>query len=487
VKRPKTTILTFWPLLALSLAAGSVVALYPFPGSLALLLIVAIGLIYLYPRAGLSIVVMFVFLETANVILRENPVRSSLPEHYNVVFIPVLITAALVAARKVANPASIQTGKITGHAAILTLLLLWMCTALTWSLDPLHGIAYCFNFAVGLLIYFLCTTLISSEHHVERLFIVLACWGIVVAVAAFVSNKFAFENWYQWTVSEDIAFRYGLGFEEKRAGGFALPQLSGTFMILPLFAACFGLLPKTSRLTRLLLILLSLFLVSNILATGSKASLLALLLGGTFYLLTYPGVRRRFFVTLPCFYGSILALLILNLLLFESDRLTTGGKVHSMSFTFRLDFWRTGLALWDDHWFGMGTGGFSHFVSPWFGAHNIYLEILFDLGVVGLVLLLLFMLSFGVGIVRTITTESMSADSRRYFHCLLAVLLAIAFHGGMDMQYDQALIWLVVGMIAAMLKPAYHEPDDKQTVAPKAITTNPQPAGGCQSERPSCT
>jgi O-antigen ligase len=444
---PLTT--THWPLLVLSLVAGGIVALWPILGSLALLLIVGVGLLYMYPRVGLGFIVFTVFLDTATVI-QDSPMRS-LPERYPLVFVPVLLMTLLVAVRAVANPDSINRVKLTGRTGLLVIFVLWACTALAWTLDPTHGVAYAVNLWIGLLIYVLCTMLITKKKHLETLFISLIPWSLVLGSLTFLSNKLEFPEYYRWRFWETFAVQFKVSSSGMRAGGFSQPQLAGTFLLLPIFICCVALFPKAGRLGKLLLGGLGLFLLSCILATGSKGSLGAFILAGFFFLLTYPGFRRWFYVSLPVFMATVLATLISNMILFGADRLARGSEVHSLSISFRLEFWEKGFKLLGERWFGAGLGGFAHLVNPWFGAHSIYFAVLFDLGIVGLALMALYMLCTGIRILETMIIPDLDTDLRRYFYCLTAVLAAVAIHGLVDMQYNLGLIWLVLGLLNAVL------------------------------------
>ena len=147
-----------------------------------------------------------------------------------------------------------------------------------------------------------------------------------------------------------------------------------------------------------------------LLATGSRAGLLSGFVMGTYIVLTLPGVklRRRVILVVAGFTG-MLALAFLFALL-NPERFSLAA-IFSDRGAGRLDIWNAGMQVAREHWlFGLGLGGFAGnaikfmqqanntditilgseevIAQGGINAHNVYLALVLDNGVIGLVLYL---------------------------------------------------------------------------------------------------
>ena len=136
---------------------------------------------------------------------------------------------------------------------------------------------------------------------------------------------------------------------------------------------------------------------------------------------------------------------------FLKQRSIASASVSSISFNTRLEFWRKGLEyLWDTNGFGCGIGGFAKLVDPWPAAHSIYFSALFDLGVIGFLLLswlFIKLVLFMVRSLRTCTDEEIRFTAK----CLMAYLIIVLVHGLVDFDYVYFPAWVVVSLLVATL------------------------------------
>jgi len=141
-----------------------------------------------------------------------------------------------------------------------------------------------------------------------------------------------------------------------------------------------------------------------------------------------------------------------NAKLGEMIQLSSGHST-SGSGAKRLDYYsRTLAALPENFWLGQGVGSWSVF---YFGRdtrdypHNLFLETMFEEGVVGQVLLLLFLYLLAVAIQRTLITTN---SQYGVLAGLLIYCVSVSmFSGDLD---DNRLLWLWAGIIMAVCRNA---------------------------------
>ncbi len=141
----------------------------------------------------------------------------------------------------------------------------------------------------------------------------------------------------------------------------------------------------------------------------------------------------------------------------------------------RLAIWEAGMEVFSEHpVLGIGAGGFVNVVSPVGGerfvAHNVFVSILVELGVIGCVLFVVMLLGLGF------STRYMERSERVFW---LMVLLTYTV-GGLFLTWEHTKqTWLVMGLLAArmtVLRPAQIAQNRARPFNPMAmIMTTPQP------------
>ena len=135
--------------------------------------------------------------------------------------------------------------------------------------------------------------------------------------------------------------------------------------------------------------------------------------------------------------------------LLKADRLTASSKIATDSFTLRFDYWRQGFAAMESTaWFGWGIGGFDRVIAPVPHAHSLYFNILFDLGLLGLVLFMIFVLVRGFSVVRSIITTG-DEQLRLILCCLAVALVSLMIFGLVEFSYMYLHIWAYLGLLGA--------------------------------------
>lgn len=120
----------------------------------------------------------------------------------------------------------------------------------------------------------------------------------------------------------------------------------------------------------------------------------------------------------------------------------------------RLGWWKTGFEkLFDTYGIGVGVGGFIKYL-PVPSTHNFYLSIIFDLGVIGVLIFTLFAIFF-VKYGRVAARHCKDSELNFTIYCLFASLITIALHTLADGDYHQIFYWLQMGLLVTAAKVAY--------------------------------
>ncbi len=416
---------------------------------------------FIWPMTGFLLVYGAAMLMNINIV-NDSPIRI-LSERYPIFLpLPLLLLPVIMGRLLVRHPPD-QIARLEPIDALPLFFLFWTLSSYGWTMDVYHGMNMGLNLLLGVGVYFLILHYVKNRRGLEITLVFTLFWGIALALMLVFSNKIdtSIFQTLHIQLAPDWSFEPGLIIYGTRAGGFAPPQIAGTITTFIFMIGC-ALWPRFRWKGKILLALMAPFLISNILATGSKGAAGAFIIAFMVFLTVYPGLKVRRALLILAFLISLVCILIFNVIVFEADRLTAGADLNELSITFRLEFWQAGFALLEQRWIGAGVGGFAHLVDPWPGAHNYYLSILFDTGLVGFVLLLGFILSMAIALIRTITVTS-DKDLRRYLFCLGAALLAFFIHATVDFSYDSSFVWLLYGTTMAAIRIARR---DEQTANP---------------------
>jgi O-antigen ligase len=158
---------------------------------------------------------------------------------------------------------------------------------------------------------------------------------------------------------------------------------------------------------------------------------------------------------------------------------TTGESVQSLSFGGRLRLWKAGMhAFLDRPVLGYGTAAFRHAITPELGylaqvAHNSYLSVAVEEGLIGLLLFLAMLFSVLLAVFRLPRLE------RRYALVLLAALCVAMLPLTWE---DQKPVWFImaalIGMAHAEVNGARMAPEYRAVRRPAAAVAGSARVGG---------
>lgn len=326
-----------------------------------------------------------------------------------------------------------------------------------FSVDPIGSLKVAALLLCFLLGYFLCTNLITNTAWVKRaLGAMLTSVLIVSALGIFqyISGSVA-TTWQDTEMFSDISGRVTSSFENPNVLGEFLILTIPFFLALTLNAKKFS--EKTFSFAMLCISTLCLVL------TWSRGAWLGFLFGIVIFMLIYSRKAMLLLVaglfTVPA-WPFVLPDSIIN-------RFTSIGNMSDTSTAFRVNIWKGSLNMIENFFMsgvGLGIDAFGK-VYPAYAlpaiedaphAHNLYLELLAELGVFGLLAFLVCVLFFVRSNLSSVFDEGAAKSHRNYINAGLCGVLAMLLQGLTDhVWYNYRLFlmfWLVIGLTAAIRK-----------------------------------
>lgn len=321
-----------------------------------------------------------------------------------------------------------STVKLNSIGVSFGLYVMWAAISIVWSVTPIRTVIETMHLVLYLLV-FIFAQLISKDGRdklIRVLFIVVA--GI--AILGFFEYLFMTGNRIQSTFTN--------------ANPFAI------FMVMFFLLA----LSMSIRSNSKHLYVLSSIFATAIFLSGSRAALLSLLMSSIIVFIQIPrtSLRKAFISTAIVF---IVALSLSQVMAFLSgflvekigfgqsifDQLIRKDTLLSVSVNGRLEFWRVAWKLFANRpLIGYGQGSYystyhiEYGLNQWYSrfAHNNFLQILSETGLIGIVLFLMFIWS----VVRSVINQFRIADKPIWFWGMTAGATAFLIHTCVDFSWN---------------------------------------------------
>lgn len=309
--------------------------------------------------------------------------------------------------------------------------------------------------------YFLVVNLIRSSDWVTRCYFSVLSSSVLVALYGVYQNFFvkADTTWQDTEMFEDITGRVVSTLEN--------PNVLAEYLIMILPIAAAGFLTAKSASQRLVFLFAGGILGACLIFTWSRGAWLGILLAMMLFLLMY---SKK--VLVAGLFG-ILAIPFLPFVLPQSilNRFLSIGNLGDTSTSYRVHIWEGTFNMLREHFLGgigVGVEVFGE-VYPRYAlsgiesaphSHNLYLQILVETGIFGLVLFLIFLFTFARHIF-TFYAKPLPEKSRLYTAALFCGLLAVLAQGMTDYiwyNYRVYLVfWLLVGLTVASVRTSLSE------------------------------
>ena len=284
--------------------------------------------------------------------------------------------------------AAITPSPLNVHIALYAVVILWSTVA---SVN-LRGSLLPGMLTVAFVLFFYGVTSSGLDKHLDRVLWLLLAAGVGVSLYGFYQACFPERYSDVWTDTDlfsAIAFRV--------YSTLANPNVLGEYLLLVIPIACAFAFSADNRKKRIAALLAALIMGVCLILTYSRGCYLGLLFAAAVFLVL---LDRRFL------FLGILAVALCPLYLPDSviSRFTSIGNMADSSTSYRVRIWLGSLAMLKDFGFsgvGYGSEAFNT-IYPAYAmhgvyaqhAHNLFLQILCDSGIVGLLVFLGLIVSF---------------------------------------------------------------------------------------------
>lgn len=250
----------------------------------------------------------------------------------------------------------------------LMLFIIALAISLILSKNIIISVRELYKYATGILLF--CVSFSLSDKQKNRFILYITVAGLVISVLAIYQYLFGFQHLLTYVAKKSIVDPFTLDYISRRRSffPFVTPNtLAGYLaMVIPL-----SLIYK-NRLWFIIPMALALFL------TKSLGALLSIFLGLTLYLYLRGKLKKKgiFFLS-----GSLIIIGLVLISRFATQKLHTQPI---FSVAMRLNYWQDTLKIINLHpLVGVGLGNFNLVYSRY--AHNSYLQIWVEMGILGII------------------------------------------------------------------------------------------------------
>ncbi|MBI5403775.1 MAG: hypothetical protein HY959_10285 [Ignavibacteriae bacterium] len=405
-------------------------------------------IIYAKSFVALALTSLAVILITMTITI-DSPYRET-AEIIPLAIIPIYFIY-LINFPKIVNGFEVGDNYVKYTVILMALLSGWTAISLFWTHDIYHGV----NVALTFLAAFLVMQIFLLIEDKETLFNILWFFpflGLVFGIFLLLSH------WYSWSIGTDkidiliekISISISIISDKGRPGGVAPPDLASAIMNMFIFINI-ALMYRARQYTRIMLGLLSAFLVICILLTASKVGMISLFMGFVLLIFFMPHLqawRFRMFSISAFFFIIALAAggnrVIKRILLMIEKGISVKND--------RLGWWMLGFEkLSDTYGLGLGAGGYLKYIDPVPGVHGFYFSIIFDLGIVGI----LFFLAIIIMLLEYIrNTLKVCKDPEMVFmvYCFVVSLISMGIHSLVQEDFQSLHVWLLLALVITVLR-----------------------------------
>ena len=352
-----------------------------------------------------------------------------------------------------------------------SLLSFWFMLSILWAPNRISGLLHLIQFLINIGLFYFAITIISTKEIAYKVLIVWILIGVIFAGSAIIDRVYvtslpdSIERTLILTFNYPIFEHLKLGLSFRlfpvRASGLSTFDQTSAFinMTMPL---TFLLLIKKDTWIKLIGAV-SLFIM--IFARGlipNKAGIGAFIIMGLFLIIKFRPTRKQFFKSVVIFILIIALTYFLSQLSFERvadmSRLSKTASLEGHnSLTIRLVWWKTALNILLDRYYGLGlgAGGFKYYIAAAPHAHGVIQSFFFDLGIIGLIGILLILIVIGREFYMLLNYQNTDLQIMTFFYC--CGVIAFVIQGLVDFEYHMGWMWLYLGTAVATLNLARQE------------------------------
>lgn len=339
---------------------------------------------------------------------------------------------------------------------ILFIFFCWAFLSLFWAPGvSKHHFFQLALFSINFLLFYLLSDAVNEEKFYRKLMVCWVVFGTIVAVLTILSAVFNAKKIYSIKVLDYLTFKLTILAPPTRAESIANCNETAFFLNLVICIAIGMMLTAQNRFKSVTVAgAIVLMMLANFL-TLSRAGAGALLIMLYFLLFFIKQLRKRFVRNFIIVNGIVIALLLIQMNIFQEKRATPrlmAHKVAAKSQSRPSLLWNPGFKMMDERgsiWGGLGIGGFKQYIkAP--HAHSIFFSVLFDFGVVGVMIILGFIFLLLKKMV--VMWRQQHTYLQKMAMCCYGGIVAIGVHGLVDFEYNTPSVWLFLGIAVVTLK-----------------------------------
>ncbi|KPK98795.1 MAG: hypothetical protein AMJ95_02310 [Omnitrophica WOR_2 bacterium SM23_72] len=299
-----------------------------------------------------------------------------------------------------------------------------------FSQAPLRSIENSVNLLMGLILLAFGLSMVPEEK--EKVILWMVVSSLFVSVLAFYQYAFGFKHLLDYVSKNKISDPFILEYiERKRAFlPFVTPNVLGGYLAM--------VLPLTWKKKRRILFIAPLAIA--LLLTKSLSALLSIFIGMLIYFYFEGGLGKKKIIFLSSF-GIIILLVLMARIATQKEHL------HPVfSTVMRLNYWHDTLKIIKAFpWTGVGLGNFDLTYSRY--AHNSYLQIWAEMGILG-ILSFLWLIIY---VFKSALTNLSNPDERNSTIGLMTAGFVFLAHNFLDFTFFlpevSTLWWLILGLM----------------------------------------
>lgn len=341
---------------------------------------------------------------------------------------------------------------------LLFVFVLWVLFCINFVDWKVRAYTQFFHIGVGFIYLVLFSTLSNEELHF--FFKTMVFWGLVYSVMGLLCTSGVILEFKALELTKMFRLKLEFFSGGKRASLLAPPAV--TSVTLGLFAFATYLLGYLHRRYRYLIFVAAFFISIGIFYTRTRSEMVGFLFAG-FTLTALLSWKRNFlirgltlcFVYVLIIWGVAAGFDLASAL--KRIQVST-DTAEQASLGIRLGLWKEGLLdLAKTHGLGVGTGGFFEYKDQWPHAHNVYFSVLFDLGIVGLALWLLFYLNLWRLALMSLKSIPYLSKEWAFLAFLTAFFVELSLTSLLQHEFRTFIWWLFPGIFLAVINNALNK------------------------------
>lgn len=417
-------------------------------------------IILLHPAVGFFIALHFVPLSYLRLLIYED-FRLGKVQGIPLSFFFLILIFIGFFLKKLINKKIVAQLDLTYQFFLFPLIILGILSTL-WSENLTMARQSNIELTIAFLWIFLAPRIINNLQLLKRCLIFSFFLGLIVAIIDITSIYVrSFINRWDITQNIKLVFMFTGMDQGVRASGLVHPNWVASILNLYIALSCglFFLLKK--KLCKTLIFLGIMFMIFAHLTTKSRGGLIGLLAGTLCLFYFVPFTKKRPLIT------SLVSLFILALFFhisqiitkaYDLSRLATSAEMGAqLAAGMRFTWWQEALsACFESYGLGVGIGSSPEYLSREAAhPHNLYIHLLLEIGVIGLLLFLLILHTLVIKLKKLYESFAVEVEPQNYLKYLIisysAGLVAILIHGLVDIHFTNEPLWFYLGIGFALV------------------------------------